>query len=133
MKTIFCSSAIILNSKKECLITSRNNKTSLRDYFEFPGGKLEKNEGFEDALIRELKEELGIIIYQENLSHFMHVTHKYDDFFLYMHVYLIKNFEQKYKSVDGEKTVLVNKNNLLSINILPANKLIINKLFQFLK
>tara|TARA_B100001057_G_C22598657_1_gene851885 strand:+ start:233 stop:634 length:402 start_codon:yes stop_codon:yes gene_type:complete len=133
VKTIFCSSAIILNSKKECLITSRNNKTSLRDYFEFPGGKLEKNEGFEDALIRELKEELGIIIYQENLSHFMHVTHKYDDFFLYMHVYLIKNFEQKYKSVDGEKTVLVNKNNLLSINILPANKLIINKLFQFLK
>ncbi len=133
MKTVFCSSAIILNSKKECLITSRNNKTSLKDYFEFPGGKLEKNEGFEDALIRELKEELGIIIYQENLSHFMHVTHKYDDFFLYMHVYLIKNFEQKYKSVDGEKTVLVNKNNLLSVNILPANKLIINKLFQFLK
>ena len=46
MKTVFCSSAIILNSKKECLITSRNNKTSLKDYFEFPGGKLEKNEGF---------------------------------------------------------------------------------------
>ena len=63
----------------------------------------------------------------------MHVTNNYDDFFLYMHVYLIKNFEQKYKSVDGEKTVLVNKNNLLSVNILPANKLIINKLFQFLK
>ena len=133
MKTVFCSSALILNSKKECLITSRNNKTSLKNYFEFPGGKLEKNEGFEDALIRELKEELGIIIYHENIGHFMHVTHKYDDFFLYMHVYLIKNFEQKFKSTDGEKTIWINKDNLLNINILPANKIIINKLFQFLK
>ena len=133
MKTVFCSSAIILNSKKECLITTRNNKTLLKNYFEFPGGKLEKNEGFEDALIRELKEELGIIIYKENLSHFMHVTHKYDDFFLYMHVYLIKNFKQKFKSADGEKTIWGSKDNLLNINILPANKIIINKLFQFLK
>ena len=133
MKTVFCSSAIILNSKKECLIASRNNKTSLKNYFEFPGGKLEKNEGFEDALIRELKEELEIIIFQENLSHFTHVTHKYDDFFLYMHVYLIKNFEQKFKSKDGEKTIWINKDNLVNINILPANKIIINKLFQFLK
>ncbi len=133
MKTVFCSAAIILNSKKECLITSRNNKTSLKNYFEFPGGKLEINEGFEDALIRELKEELGIIIFQENLSHFMHITHKYDDFFLYMHVYLIKNFEQTFKSADGEKIIWVNKDNLLNINILPANKIIINKIFQFLK
>ena len=133
MIIVFCSSAVILNSKKECLITSRNNKTSLKNYFEFPGGKLEKKEGFEHALIRELKEELGIIISQENLSHFMHVTHKYDDFFLYMHVYLIKNFEQKLKSADGEKIIWVNKDYLLNINILPANKIIINKLFQFLK
>ena len=133
MKTVFCSSAIILNSKKECLIASRNNKTSLKDYFEFPGGKLEKNEGFVDALIRELKEELGVIIFKENLSHFTHVTHKYDDFFLYMHVYLIKNFKQKFKNADGENTIWANKDNLLNINILPANKIIINKLFQFLK
>ena len=133
MKTVFCSSAIILNSKKECLIASRNNKTSLKNYFEFPGGKLEKNEGFEDTLIRELKEELGIIIFKENFSHFTHVTHKYDDFFLYMHVYLIKNFKQEFKNVDGENTIWVNKDNLLSINILPANKIIMNKLFQFLK
>ena len=133
MKTVFCSSAIILNSKKKCLVTSRNNKTSLKNYFEFPGGKLEKKEGFEDALIRELKEELGINTFQENLSHFMHVTHRYEDFFLYMHIYLIKNFEQKFKSADGEKTIWVDKDNLLSINILPANKIIINKLFQFLK
>ena len=133
MKIIYCSSAIILNSKKKCLVTSRNNKTSLKNYFEFPGGKLEKKEGFEDALIRELKEELGINTFQENLSHFMHVTHRYEDFFLYMHIYLIKNFEQKFKSADGEKTIWVDKDNLLNINILPANKIIINKLFQFLK
>ena len=133
MIIIFCSSAVILNSKKECLVTSRNNKTSLKNYFEFPGGKLEKNEGFEDALVRELKEELGITIDRKNLTRFMHVTHKYDDFFLYMHVYLIKNFEQKTKSIDNEKLVLVNKESLLNLNILPANKIIINKLTQSFK
>ena len=133
MIIIFCSSAVILNSKKECLVTSRNNKISLKNYFEFPGGKLEKNEGFEDALVRELKEELGITVDRKNLTHFMHVTHKYDDFFLYMHVYLIKNFEQKTKSIDNEKLVLVNKESLLNLNILPANKIIINKLIQSLK
>tara|TARA_B100001057_G_scaffold172274_1_gene173052 strand:- start:306 stop:707 length:402 start_codon:yes stop_codon:yes gene_type:complete len=133
VKTVFCSSAIILNSKKECLVSSRSNKTILSNYFEFPGGKLEQNEGFEDALIRELNEELGMTIHQNKLNHFIHITHKYEFFFLYMHVYLIENFQQQLMSIDKEKLVWVSKDNLANVNILPANKLIMNKLYQFLK
>ena len=133
MKIVYCSSAIILNTKKECLITSRNNKKTLSNYFEFPGGKLEKYEGFEETLIRELKEELGITIQKESLNHFLQITHKYSDFFLYMHIFLIENIELQLRSFDNEKLVWVSKDNLLDVNILPANKIIINELYQFLK
>ena len=96
-------------------------------------GKLEKYEGFEETLIRELKEELGITIQKESLNHFLQITHKYSDFFLYMHIFLIENIELQLRSFDNEKLVWVSKDNLLDVNILPANKIIINELYQFLK
>jgi len=54
--------AIITNSKNEILACQRNSMTSLPGKWEFPGGKIETNESKKSAIIREIKEELGVTI-----------------------------------------------------------------------
>ena len=54
--------AIIINEEGKILITQRNLKKSQGGLWEFPGGKIEANETKEDAIIRDIKEELTIDI-----------------------------------------------------------------------
>lgn len=58
--------AIIKNGEGEILITQRNLKKSQGGLWEFPGGKIEKGETREEAIIREIKEELTIEINVES-------------------------------------------------------------------
>jgi 8-oxo-dGTP diphosphatase len=80
--------AAIIVSEDQILCTQRNE--SKYDYvsfkFEFPGGKVENGETPEDALSREIKEELDLSI--DILSPYLTVTHKYPDFELEMHSFL---------------------------------------------
>lgn len=58
--------AIITNNEGKILITQRNFKKSQGGLWEFPGGKIEKGETREEAIIREIKEELTIEINVES-------------------------------------------------------------------
>lgn len=58
--------AIIKNGEGKILITQRNLKKSQGGLWEFPGGKIEKGETREEAIIREIKEELTIEINVES-------------------------------------------------------------------
>ena len=66
MNFIFVSICILKNSDK-ILITKRPSHKLFGEYWEFPGGKLENAETFEEAMARELYEELGIRINVKNL------------------------------------------------------------------
>lgn len=54
--------AIIINKENRILVTKRSDKMSLPLKWEFPGGKVEQNETYEQTLLREIKEELNIDI-----------------------------------------------------------------------
>lgn len=54
--------AVIKNKEGKILITKRNNKKAQGGLWEFPGGKVEKDETYEDALKREIREELKVQI-----------------------------------------------------------------------
>jgi|SRR5699024_2104301 len=58
-KIVHVVAAIIKNEKNEVLCALRGPNMTLRDYWEFPGGKIEKDETKEQALIREIEEELS--------------------------------------------------------------------------
>lgn len=87
MKTIEVVAAIIINNNKILCVQRGDNK---REYiafkYEFPGGKVEIGETREEALVREIKEELGIEI--TILEEFLTVDHTYPDFNVIMHSFI---------------------------------------------
>jgi len=95
MKTIEVVAAVICDElgRYMCVQRGKNNRIYLSKKWEFPGGKIEIDENHEEALIREIQEELKMQI--EPLKHIITVDHIYPDFQLIMHAYLSK-------IIDGE-------------------------------
>ena len=83
------SAAIIVENKKILCVQRNKGKYDYISYkYEFPGGKLEEGENEEDALKREISEELNLEI--DVAEKFLVVIHEYLDFDLTMHSYLCK-------------------------------------------
>ncbi len=85
MKKIHVVAAIIMQNNK-ILCTQRSDKGSLPLKWEFPGGKIESGETNENALVREIGEELNCEIQVNQL--FFTVKHQYPTFHITMHSYL---------------------------------------------
>lgn len=85
MKLIEVAAAIIVKDGK-IFCAQRGPGRSMANKWEFPGGKLEKNETGEEAITREIMEELACRISVEKF--FMTVEHDYPDFHLTMHCYI---------------------------------------------
>ncbi len=93
MKSILVVAAALVDSDGRVLIAQRPEGKQLAGQWEFPGGKVEPGETPEVALIRELEEELGIIVKEACLAPFVFASHTYDDFHLLMPLYLIRRWE----------------------------------------
>ncbi len=85
MKPIEVGCAIIRYNGK-ILIAQRKLKDTLGGYWEFPGGKKRLSETFEECLVREAEEELGIVIHP--VRFLQRVTHAYSEKRLALHFYL---------------------------------------------
>jgi 8-oxo-dGTP diphosphatase len=75
------------------LIAQRPEGKSMAGLWEFPGGKIETGERPEDALIRELREELGIAVKEACLAPFTFASHTYGAFHLLMPLYVCRRWE----------------------------------------
>ncbi len=88
MKKIEVVAAIIINRGQIlCMQRGLGRYDYISYKYEFPGGKIEKNEDHMAALKRELAEEMQMDISQNDLEYFMTVEHQYPDFHLTMHSY----------------------------------------------
>src|SRR6201992_1364095 len=83
----------LVDADGRVLIAQRPEGKSMAGLWEFPGGKVEEQERPEDALIRELREELGIAVKEACLAPFTFASHAYPDFHLLMPLFVCRRWE----------------------------------------
>lgn len=88
VRVILVSAVALVDDVGRVLLAQRPAGKNLAGYWEFPGGKLEAGEAPEDALIRELNEELGITVARDDLEPLTFASHPYDKFHLLMPLFL---------------------------------------------
>ena len=93
MKTLLVAAAALIDRDGRVLLAQRPEGKNMAGLWEFPGGKVEDGERLEDALIRELKEELTIDVTEACLAPFVFASHTYDDFHLLMPLYVCRKWD----------------------------------------
>jgi 8-oxo-dGTP diphosphatase len=92
VKLLLVAAAALVDTDGRVLIAQRPEGKQLAGLWEFPGGKVEAGETPEAALIRELREELGIEVTVACLAPFVFASHGYETFHLLMPLYLIRRW-----------------------------------------
>lgn len=92
LPTVLVVAVALIDPDGRVLIAQRPEGKALAGLWEFPGGKVESGERPEQALIRELKEELGIDVTEACLAPFVFASHAYDSFHLLMPLYLCRRW-----------------------------------------
>lgn len=100
MKLLIVAAAALIDGDGRILITQRPPGKAMAGLWEFPGGKLEPGETPEDALVRELREEVGLTVARQDLEPFAFASHTYDDFHLLMPLYTCRRWQGIVKLID---------------------------------
>ena len=93
MRLLLVSAVALIDSDGRVLLAQRPAGKSLAGLWEFPGGKVELSETPEAALIRELREELGIETQTSCLAPLTFASHSYPDFHLLMPLFACRRWE----------------------------------------
>ena len=99
---VFVVAAALVDIDGRVLIAKRPPGKSMAGLWEFPGGKVDVGEMPEYALIRELREELGIDVTANCLAPFTFASHSYDDFHLLMPLYVCRVWEGTVRAQEGQ-------------------------------
>lgn len=92
-RILLVPAAALVDPDNRVLIAQRPQGRSMAGLWEFPGGKVEAGETPEQALVRELREELSIEVCVTCLAPFTFASHAYEQFHLLMPLYLCKRWE----------------------------------------
>lgn len=93
MKMVLVSAVALIDRDGRVLLAQRPAGKAMAGLWEFPGGKVEQGETPEAALIRELKEELGIDTWSSCLAPLTFASHAYDSFHLLMPLFACRKWE----------------------------------------
>ncbi len=129
MKTIKVVAAVICDSleKPNKIFATARGYGEFKGQWEFPGGKVEIGETTEEALRRELKEELDIIIKVGNLIDT--IEYDYPKFHLSMDCFWCSVISGNIVLKEAKDAKWLSKNELNNVNWLPADREIIGKLY----
>ncbi len=110
--------AIISNAEQRILVTQRPLHAPHGGYWEFPGGKLETNELPEQALVREIKEELGLEVLAYQLLG--EVNHQYSERTVQLIIFLVTQFSGTPECMEGQLAMKWLKKNEFNPQEFPA-------------
>eukprot|EP01037_Dinobryon_pediforme_P025682 gene25682-biopygen15367 len=132
MKLLLVVAAALVDQDGRVLIAQRPEGKALAGLWEFPGGKLDPGERPEGALIRELKEELGIDVKELCLAPLTFASHAYADFHLLMPLYVCRRWEGFVQSREGQALKWVRARQLRDYPMPPADEPLIPPLVELL-
>ena len=117
----------VIQKGNEILIAHRPEHVHLGGLWEFPGGKVESGETVQQALKRELCEELGIDIdLQNGTQPLLRIRHNYSDRAVLLDVWRVTKFNGEPKGLEGQPVKWVSKNSLTDYDFPEGNKPIIS-------
>ena len=132
VKLVLVSACALIDPDGRVLLAQRPEGKSMAGLWEFPGGKIEPGERPEPSLIRELKEELGIVVKEECLAPLTFASHLYPDFHLLMPLYVCRRWEGIVAPKEGQKLKWVWPRDLRNYPMPPADEPLISHLTTLL-
>ena len=121
MKIVLVSAVALIDADGRVLLAQRPEGKSMAGLWEFPGGKVEAGETPEAALIRELKEELGINTWQSCLAPLTFASHAYPDFHLLMPLFACRKWQGTATPREGQTLAWVRPAALRDYPMPPAD------------
>lgn len=129
MKTVTVSAAVIFQNDR--IFATQRGYGEYKDWWEFPGGKVEKEESPENAVVREIREELNTEIAVRRFIRT--IEYDYPGFHLVMHCFLCRILSGELTLREHEDSRWLAAATLDSVNWLPADKLLLDDLRDLLK
>ena len=122
MKLVLVAACALIDSDGRVLLTRRPAGKPMEGLWEFPGGKIEPGERPEDTLVRELGEELGIVVREDCLAPLSFASHAYVEFHLLMPLYVCRRWEGMVEAKEAQEIAWVRPPRLKDYPMPPADK-----------
>ena len=118
-KKIHVAAGILIDADGRVLITDRSRADSMQKYWEFPGGKLATGESAEEALVRELDEELGIAI--RSFDPLCSLEHDYTEMRVAIDFFMVREWRGTPTGIEGQALQWLRPSELSPDLLLPAD------------
>lgn len=132
VKLVLVAACALIDADGRVLIAQRPPGKTMEGLWEFPGGKMEAGERPEEALIRELSEELGIAVKEACLAPLTFASHTYADFHLLMPLYVCRRWEGQVTARHHSRLAWVRPNKLRDYPMPPADIPLVSHLMTLL-
>jgi 8-oxo-dGTP diphosphatase len=132
IRTVLVAACALIDPDGRVLLAQRPAEKPMAGLWEFPGGKIEPGERPEQTLIRELKEELGIVVREPCLAPLTFASHVYPDFHLLMPLYVCRRWEGIVSPQEGQELAWVRPNRLRDYPMPPADEPLVSHLTALL-
>jgi 8-oxo-dGTP diphosphatase len=131
-RLLLVAAAALIDPLGRVLLTQRPQHKQLGGLWEFPGGKVEAGEAPEQALVRELREELDLIVEPDALDPFAFASHAYPDFHLLMPLYLAQRWqgEPTLDANAAQAMAWVKTADLRKYDMPPADVVLVDRLIE---
>jgi 8-oxo-dGTP diphosphatase len=131
-KTVLVAACALVDADGRVLLAQRPQGKPMAGLWEFPGGKIEAGERPEQTLIRELNEELGIVVREDCLAPLTFASHAYPDFHLLMPLYVCRRWEGTVTAREAQQLAWVKPNRLRDYDMPPADVPLVSHLMTLL-
>ena len=121
-KVVLVAACAMIDADGRVLLAERPEGKSMAGLWEFPGGKVEPGERPEQTLIRELNEELDVVVNESCLAPLTFASHAYPDFHLLMPLYVCRRWEGIVRAREGQRLAWVRPNRLKDYKMPPADE-----------